>query len=570
MRVNSGVLLVFAYMSATSLLAHSTELNIESNKPATSTYVQGELVEMRFRVSGANHEAFTTLTYEIVNENGNTVIPERRQKIEVDGRGDGEFVAALPSDRMGYYSIVATLDDRTATPSLGTRPNGVFSYAVVIDPAMRRDYGDQLSRFGLQGGFNRDVNVIPLLGVRYVFQQGADWASAEERYAGQFRENIDRKRRTNSTVLRNKSDVENINYKGQKWDTYVIALITQGKFPKWAIDPSTLGKVGVGLNFSSIAPNKRQAFSDFAAAHAQEVSFDYPNQASHLYQVTWEPMFPDCYGGTSEQLVDMYKLAYESIHEHDNRAKVAGPTLILYKKSEQQLRELLNAGMTNYIDVFSLHAYEESDKWPLETSGFREDLRRQLSLVKSAAHKDVPFISTEHGFQSQKYGLLNQALANVRSSIILLGEGAQSVTNFYVADFWNKDPRDNGQSWGFYWNLNPRLEFGTDKVGPKPIVPAYAAMTYILDGTVSDGSIDTMLGSQMGYHFTRGKMQILVLWDYLSESPLTLNAGTREINICDWMGNCVVRSTLGGSITLQLNSQPLYVIGNYLSVAAQK
>jgi hypothetical protein len=551
-------------LSAASEL-HAAQINVDSSKPASSTYVQGERIEIHFHISAANQGIVSAVTYKIIDESGNTVVAERQQKISVDNTGSADFTAIVPSDRTGYYSVVATLSDGTSIPALGTRPAGVFSYAVVMDPASRQDYGDQLSRFGLQGGFNRDVNVIPLLGVRYVFQQAAEWGSAEQNSPGQFRKSIDTARAAGSASLRNKSDLEKLNFNGQKWQTYVIAMLTQGKLPKWALDAASAGKSGGGVNFSAIAADKRQDFTAFAAAHAEEVAFDYPNQTSHIYQVTWEPMFPDGYGGTSAQLVDIYKLSYDAIHRNDGRAMVAGPTLVLYKASEQQLRDLLKAGFADYIDVFSLHAYEESDKWPLEISGFKEDLLRQVSLVREAAHKQVPFISTEHGFQSEKYGILNQALANIRSTVILLGEGAQIVINFYVADFWNKSPQTGGQSWGFYWNLNPALEYGTNKVGPKPVVPAYAAMTYILDGSQSQGPIQGLSGSQMGYQFARGDTQILVLWDYMSASNVALIAGNDSPKICDWMGNCAA-APLRTSSTLKLSAKPTYVIGKNLSI----
>lgn len=552
----------FLVISAAALCAqaHSAQLLIDSSEPASSTFVQGERVEIRFHIEGANATVPLTLKYKVTDEGGASILPERLQHVSVDSQGNGDLTVTLPSDHLGYFAVSATLDEATSIAALGTRPAGVFSYAVVGDPKTRRDYGDQLSRFGLQGGFNRDVNVIPLLGIRYVFQQATDWSTAESNGPGQLKKSDDNARAAGAVTLRNKSETERISFEGQKWQTYAIALLTQGKIPKWAFDPASAGKVGVGVNFSAIATDKRQDFTAFAAEHAEEVAHDYPNQSTHYYQVTWEPMYPDVYGGTSEQLVDMYKLSYDALHRNDPRAQVAGPTILLYKASEDQLKGLLSAGFANYIDVFSLHAYEENDKWPLEQSGFREDLLRQVSMVRNAARKEIPFISTEHGFQVTKYGLLNQALANIRSTIILLGEGASLVVNFYVADFWNKSPQDGGQTWGFYWNLNPAMEYGSNKLGPKPVVPAYAALTYMLDGTQARGPLKSLSGSQIGYQFERSGTQIYALWDYLATSSVTLNAGSAQIQICDWMGNCTTRPP-HSTESLQLGAKPIYVLG---------
>lgn len=550
---------IWAIACCMAFPAGAEELAITSNRPATNTYVQGDNIRLTFEVSDGKPDA--VLEFSLADENDREVIEPQKHAVTLDAHGNGEFSAAFPSGRLGYYSVKASLGDGTVIAPTGTRPKGVFTYAVVVDPLRREDYGDLRSRFGMQGGFSREANVIPLLGVRHVLQQGADWATAEAAHPGQFSESIKTERAAGKAHFFGRApSVEGILYGGRAWQTYVTALLTTGKLPKWAIEPMTLGKVGIGLIFSSVAPDERQALTEFAATHAREIAHDYPDQPEHIYQVTWEPMFPDCYGGTATQLVEFYRLTYTALHANDPKAKVAGPTLHIYPASTEQLKGLLAAGLADYLDIFSLHAYYNSTAWPFETSGYVEALRQQIAMVKEAAHKDLPFISTEHGFESEQYGLLNHALANVRSTVILLGEGSRYVINFYIADSWNTTPETGGQSWGFYWNLNPKIEYGTDRLGPKPVVPAYAALTYLLDGSVSQGLIPGTSKSQMGYRFAKGSEQVSVLWDYAGSSDITLPAAAHQVTVCDWMGNCGMRPVSNNRLALTLGAEPVYVI----------
>jgi len=79
-------------------------------------------------------------------------------------------------------------------------------------------------------------------------------------------------------------------------------------------------------------------------------------------------------------------------------------------------------------------------------------------------------------------------------------------------------PSETGHTFGYYWNLDPKIIYGTDKIGPKPAVPSYAAMTFILDGTSSAGAHSNLSGTQMGYRFQRDSTTILALWDYQAAS----------------------------------------------------
>jgi hypothetical protein len=302
-----------------------------------------------------------------------------------------------------------------------------------------------------------------------------------------------------------------------------------------------------------------QGMAGFAKARAEQVATDYAGQSAHYYQVTWEPEIPAGFGGTPAQLVEFYQHSYAAIHQGDPKAIVMGPTL--FPGDKVPMTQLWAAGLATYIDAVSMHPYAQ---WPPETNGLVSNIRMHMKMAQDAKGHSIPFVGTEHGYASGSIGDLKQALGNIRSTIILLGEGFKFDVAFYIADFWKHSPSETNKTFGYYWNLNPKTTYGTDKLGPKPVAPAFAAMTYWLDGTTTSGPLSNLSGTQMGYRFERKGTAILALWDYqAASSSVTLPVPSGSVEICNWMGNCYTTANVT-SIKLSLGSSPTYVIGHGL------
>jgi hypothetical protein len=518
----------------------------DTSRPNNSTFVQDEPVTLTFNVK---RNRATVLNLAIVDENGNGIVSAAVPVI------NGVATYSAPSAKLGYYRVNASLADGTTTAMLGTRPAGFITYAVVPDPATRVNYGGTLSRFGMQGGFAPAQGaVIPYLGIRYVIGT-LNWSQLEPKYAGQLAAE-----HAQGQSPANEPYWAAVNYNGVPWQTFKIAQLASSGTPVWAGPlPGTGGTQCKG--FGALNPAGVVGFPEFATALATEFPSDYPGQSKHFYQVTWEPENPWCFGGTGAQLEQYFQLVYAPLHAADPTAQVMGPTLF-HKGDEALLASLYAARFGRVIDAFSIHPYAP---WPAETSGLVTNLRAEMAQVRAAARKTIPFFGTEHGLTSGGIGELNQALGNVREEIMLIGEGFIHDIAFYIADFWVNSPTETGNTYGYYWNLDPKVIFGTDKVGPKPAAPAWAAMTYLLDGSTTRGPISNLSGTQMGYRFTRNGNTILALWDYqAASSTLHLAVPNESIQICDWMGNCTTTTSSGGSIDLTLGAAPIYVIGQRL------
>ena len=415
--------------------------------------------------------------------------------VTADRCGRATAVVKAPAERLGYYRVDAALADGTTLAPLGTRPAGFITYAVVPDPHTRVNYGDVGSRFGLQGGFGaKQGSIIPYLGIRYVLSSAGSWATFEPNYSGEFAAR--RKAASAAGMLYPpKSFVtDNPTYDGATWSTFPLTTVTAANLPNWAIDFSTKGTICSG--FSALNDAGITGLPDFAETLATEVAADYATQSSHYYQVTWEPEYNWCFGGSPKQLVQMYQLVYSAIHKADPKAIVAGPTL--FPEDIVPLNNLWSAGLGQYIDALAMHPYVT---WPPETHGLIANIRTQLHMAQNAVGHNIIFVGTEHGYASGRIGELNEALGDIRETIILLGEGLRFDYEFYIADFWNQNSGETNNTYGLYWNLNQSIAYGTDRLGPKPAVPAYAAMTFLLDGATTSGQLANLSGTQNGVPF---------------------------------------------------------------------
>ncbi len=517
--------------------SRSVSLSADTNKPSVSTYTAGESAEILFSISGMAAAQVSNLGISILDEFGNTASPSMTRQVVADDRGEAAVKVAMPTDRYGYYEVHAHLADGTTLPAVGTRPAGFLSYAVVPDPERRIDYGAQGSRFGLQGGFNASVNILSYLGVRYVLQDGAGWGELEPDFPGEYVQQREQARSKGLLLPAPNPAAHSPLYNGKPWQTYYLSMISRASLPAWAIRPGTNGKIC--KSFGALKPSAENALSEFASATAGAFRSDYGAQSKRYYQVTWEPAADWCFRGSATDLVRIYSLVYAAIHAADPGAVVAGPALFPEQHSTAQLRELWKAGLGRYIDAFAIHPYA---KWPPESDhGLIPGLRLQLKEARQAAGRDIVLVGTEHGYSSVTIGNLDKALGDIRSTVIMLGEGAQFDFGFYAADYWDGPDPTKVQGFGYYWNLNPAIVWGTDKLGPKAVVPAYAAMSYFLDGSISDGPLTDLAAGQVGYrfHFPDGS-GARVVWS--PEGTSTYAVGLASL-VCDWMGNCSAPSS---------------------------
>jgi hypothetical protein len=181
----------------------------------------------------------------------------------------------------------------------------------------------------------------------------------------------------------------------------------------------------------------------------------------------------------------------------------------------------------------------------------------------------MPLFGTEQGFDTNGFGdatggednELLQAESIIRENLIMLGEGYRVNMPFYISDIPGKD-----QDYGFYYNLMPGEPCGSSKLCPRPMAPAYAAQSFLLEGSTSDGVVPNLGVNQYGYIFQNGTRATVALWNNASTAQsFTLPVGVTSVNVYDWMGNKSTVPAVNGNATIIIGPQPVYVTGASLS-----
>ena len=509
----------------------------ETSRPTYSVFVRGEPVLLRFTATGlqpGQQGLSLTVNVSTVDEQ---VLLRQELPVSADAQGRWEGTLAGRSDLLGYYHVTAKLSTGETLPKVGSRPAGYLTYLVVTDPANRVRAGEN-ARFGLQGGFASSFDMRPYLGVTWVLG-GYDWGQNEPDHTGQFAEK--RKQQDPEVLARRETD-------RQLGIQPLFCII--GHIPKWA------QQMKDGQPVKNVIGDLK-AFSEYCTAIGKAAQEDYPWLAHHVFQVTWEPVYPWGFDGTGQDLVKIYQAAYPALHAADPKAIVIGPTGAGISAGDVAWNErLLQAGLGKYIDALAIHPYIGQ---PPEEHNLAGNIRALEEIIRTQTGRDLPLYGTEQGFPTGAQAALEkpQAMWLTRSYLISVGEGFKMNTAFYACDY----PGEPG--YGFFHNLVlDKQPWAPGVVGPKPVAGAFAAMTMLLEGHRSNGAIEGLGPTTLGYAFERDKAVTLALWDYGKEPhAIDLAAGVPEVELFDWMGNGHTVQTANGSLKLTLGPEPQYVRG---------
>jgi hypothetical protein len=545
-----------------------TVLTADTSRPESSTFAIGETVNVVFDAEGLTPSQAETLTVNVVDEQDKPVV-NWQTPVTADGNGNWHRTWAAPCSKLGFYRVWGKLSDGTQISGAGSRPSGYITYCIVPDPAKRVDVGEDNSRFGMQGGFSTKVNVLPYLGIRWVLGN-YQWSKLEPDYPGQLLIKIQDAHAKHAIYPPKSAETELASYKGKPWHVYVVPSLYFP--PAWATnsnDPS--------YPKGALTPDGKDAWVSFCSNVAKDFAANYPDEPHHYYQVTWEPGQKVNFPGSHSDLVDLYKLAYPAIHAADAKAVVMGPTGgSIWKSDLHWCQELADLGFGNYIDAVSIHPYFTIMTGPNisgsllpETPGVNGVLVDNIHVLKNI-FPGKPLIGTEQGFHNDPFGdstggrvnELLQARTMTRQNLIMLGEGFRLNMVFYITDIPGR-----WQSFGYYYNLLPKMPYGSTKISPKPVAPAYAAQSYLLEGFHSDGPLPNLAEGEYGYVFQRGNKVVLVLWTNSDgQNRIKLAVGADTVEIYDWMGNGSLIQAANKKVSVPISQEPIYITGSSASV----
>ncbi len=527
----------------------------DTNRPELSTFAWGEKVELTF--AGENYPADTKdlkLSLRAVDaldqEVGKTELP-----LTVAADGKWQTTWAPPADKMGFFRVLAKLSTGQVLPKLFSRPEGFITYAIVPDPAKRPLYPQSETFFGLQGGFNKQVQVLPYLGARWLLG-GYKWRDLEKDKLGEYGEKWRAAQAKGEALPPRHGDGWFVNTpEGEKpWTTYIVPNLygCDLKFDDVVTVPGTRGDNKAP---GALTPEGEKYWRNYCREVGQALPAHYPAMKPHLYEITWEPCYPWGYKGTPEQLIRIYEIAYQALHEVDPNACVIGPCEA--NINSQATAELLQKGLGKYLDGFSNHPYVGL---PPEKNNLHLTIRSGKEKMRQILGKVLPLYGTEQGYPTEEKveREIIQARGLVRANLIMLGEGWQFNFAFYAVDY-----RSGAEAgYGFYYNLDPKRNWGPEKWAPKPVAAAYSAMTYLLEGHKAVECLEWLGDTALGYVYERPDSLVLALWDFGdAPRPVVLPVGAPQVTVYDWMGNPRSVACPGGRLELTLTGEPQYITG---------
>ena len=523
-------------LSTTFNAAMGAELSGNTNKPEMSTFAVGEKVELIFRVKG-DVKAGAKLFVKTLNERDEKIW-EKTLDVNASKGKNNELKLYPPCARMGFYRVFAKLSTGETLPAMGSRKSGYLTYCVVPPPGDRKLYPPAETHFGMQGGFSDKVNVAPYLGIRWIIG-GYRWKNMEPNRPGEF---------VPGGKTPFPSPINHVTIDGEKrpWIQYRIVTPYNGQ-PKWAVNLPG-GHVGI------LKPDTKKYWASYCEAMARDYRGRTPKLEHRYYQLTWEPNFPWAFKGTDEQLIEIYKIAYPAIHKADPGAVVLGVTLSgsCTEQGLEHHKRLFKLGLGKYIDALSVHAYSR------RTEEMIQQFRDLKDIMRTYAGREFPIYVTEQSYKTNEdpKNELAQARGMVQANLISLGEGIPVNITFYITDYFTEP------GYGYYYNLHPKRVFGTSKTSPKPIAPAYAALTWLLEGHTATRSVEWLGDTTLGYVYERGADMVVALWDYSGQpKKINLPVGVAEVAVYDWMGNARKVPTDNGRLKLTLSAEPVYIKG---------
>jgi hypothetical protein len=539
----------------------------DTSRPESSTFASGEKVIITFSATGLASTKPESLIVSVTNADSKHVA-NWTAPVVANTAGNWQASWTAPSSKLGFFRVWAHLSDGTTFAGLGSRPAGYISYCVVPNPALRTTPSEANARFGMQGGFNANVNILPYLGIRWVLE-GYFWSYNEPQSSGQFATGVAAANAKGQKLPAVDTSTQTVTYNGVPWQVYTVACLMNGGVrngaPTWA-----------ETSDGAIATASLPAWSSYCAAVAKDYCNLHPNQTQHIYQLAWEP--DDAM--TQPEVLAIYQSAYAAMHAVDAKAVVIGPTSYSIYPGQLTWDKGIT-GLSNYIDGIGIHPYFTSlpvqwgVEWPEQIpdwGGGVPGTLAQNARVLAADFPGKPLYGTEQGFNSYngqtttaqwQQNELAEAESLLRENLIMLGEHFQFNMTFYIADY----PGNN--DYGYYYNLLSGEPFATSKISPKPIAPAYAAQSFLLEGSQSDGVVPGLGANEWGYVFQNGSTYTVALWTTLTNQMVTLPVGVSSVSVYDWMGNMTTVKAVNNSVTLAIGPEPIYVVGGTSAVLGQ-
>ena len=577
--------------------AHVLRLSAETSRPSLNLFLQNctdddyiSLTVRRINNLDSDRVSSFKVDYTITDIFG-IIIKEESVEFIIDDRDVQTQHIPMDKSRLGHFTFTASVKGGPRAlnlPRQGTRPSGFITYAVLVDPQVRRQkapYPDP------------DVDKYIFFGM-YLFQETfggvnlSDYLGVDASISGQLQWR-------NAFNTGSATDINKINqWVEEPWRAttlrqtiYQLGELT-AYIPEWARTPAGQG----GWYGGELNDYGEQELITYMEGMARIHIAAAPARPFHYFQILWEPV--DWWiawtpGGDrgDRALVKVYELAYQAVHRvyaekaeetgddsWRTKAVVLGPTYSDTADMERMLNwheRMFELGLANYIDGLSIHPY--NDEGTNHITGYNNDaelahtIKAMMDMTidyynnrTSPKLYDRPFFwGTEQGLReaAAANGPIRQATRLTRQNLVMLGEGFDANHVFCFADY------NYNERYGYFYNHSTmETSYGTyapNVVSPKQVTSAFAATTWLLKGFISAGRVSGLGGTNFGYKYTdtESSAVIYALWNYADgvSDTVTIPVGADQVTVFDITGNAQTVTSPGGNLTITLTEYVQYV-----------
>ena len=509
----------------------------ETTNPTNSLFARNERAEAVFTVRDIPAGQTLELKSWLQDENDRRLCDLRTLRVtgDADGRWTGRV--ELPTDRYGFYRLVASCGD-ARLPKVGSRRPDCLTYAVVFDPGKRKRHPEDESFYGFCGSGNV-VDLNRWFGAWHQF--GCASPLGPDQIAKALKRGEKPRRPTWGTIDVAIYPNHLEHFMTPEGRAYAAAHGVKSNRTWGFFDDAE----GVG--------HFKAGVSNLVLAAREQV------RGRRLYEVASEP---DLTAPNPEVIVRQVRAAYEVISVLDPEGLVTAPVLSSFSKVALH-RQLFDLGLADWITAFGIHQYTT---YPPEENDILPRIRAIKTLIREKKGHDLPMFATEGGYcvpgeTAKEIAQMNEM---VRLQLILIGEGYSLSCMYYPFDCSREGPMTRHGSYGFMSNLDLETRrYSPHRVSPRPVAPALCAASRFTEGHRATGCLEGCFGeTSLGYSYAdRDDDCVIALWDWGKGSDAELPVGRDSVVVADIMGNERTVRTEKGVLRLELGRSVQYVLG---------
>ena len=274
--------------------------------------------------------------------------------------------------------------------------------------------------------------------------------------------------------------------------------------------------------------------------------------------------------GTPQDYTEFAKVTYEALKSVDPNARLgvlAACNLESEESMNRWLGETLAAGMGNYMDALTLHAYA----W-----GNPDGLKKYNTLIKWKDKAleygvDKPIWITEAGNTKADPGSTNynRAMRMPRYMMLNVANGVSEFIMNYNFDMVGHIDIDREDSYGVVSSFKQPIR-GKFCIPETPYV-GIAGMNYCLADATFSRNLD-LDENVILKEFKSNKFNgnVLAMWTAGDSEQVTFDLGVNKVTLYDNYANPTELYSDDGKFTITLENRPKYLAANYIEMKASK